>query len=63
MKNVVTKDKIQNAVKRIIKGRGTTSDFLLITEYQNSWVYQDETEPKITYEENCLLFMHQAAFN
>ena len=63
MKNIITKGKIQNAVKRIINGSGTPPDFLLITEYQSDWVYQDETEPRITFEENCLLFMTQAAFN
>jgi len=63
MKNIVTKDKIQNAVKRIIKGSGTTSDFLLITEYQSSWVYKDDEDDKINFEENCVLFVTQAAFN
>jgi hypothetical protein len=57
------KDKIQDAIKNILKGHSTPKDYLLITEYQNDWVYQDEPERKMSFEENCILAVYQMENN
>ena len=64
MKNVISKDEIQGAIKRIKSGDFTIQDFLVITEYQNNWVYEGrENMERISNIENYLLYVTQLSFN